>query len=318
MGYRKHGLAAAAATLLLASGATWAQISVGVSIRIAPPALPVYVQPAIPAPGYLWVPGYWAWSDDGYYWVPGTWVLPPQEGLLWTPGYWGWSDGIYAWHEGYWGPHVGFYGGVNYGFGYTGAGYVGGYWDHGAFFYNRSFNRIPASIHVTNVYQRPVNVTVVNHVSFNGGPGGLGARPSAEELRAEHDPHVMAVAAQRQERVAAAREPSLRASVNHGRPAIAATAHAGQFHGAGITRTGGQVAHGPGGNPQHGAPAGREAQAPVSERHIPQRPGTAHASQQHATQPHGAQQHHASPARGHAAPQHGQKPPPHRDGHPDK
>ena len=41
-------------------------------------------------------------------------------------------------HEGYWGPHVGFYGGIDYGFGYTGAGYAGGYWNNGAFYYNRS------------------------------------------------------------------------------------------------------------------------------------------------------------------------------------
>jgi hypothetical protein len=48
--------------------------------------LPVYDQPPIPEPGYIWTPGYWAWDDDsGYYWVPGTWVLPPEPALLWTP-----------------------------------------------------------------------------------------------------------------------------------------------------------------------------------------------------------------------------------------
>ena len=50
--------------------------------------------------------------------------------LLWTPGYWDWDDGLYIWHEGYWGPEVGFYGGVDYGFGYPGVGFYGGYW-HG-------------------------------------------------------------------------------------------------------------------------------------------------------------------------------------------
>ena len=276
MGYRKHWLTVATAALLLVSGTGWAQvgIGIGISIRIAPPALPVYVQPAIPAPGYLWVPGYWAWGEDGYYWVPGTWVQPPQVGLLWTPGYWGWSDGIYAWHEGYWGPHVGFYGGVNYGFGYVGVGYAGGYWAHGAFFYNRAVNRIPPSIHVTNVYQRRVvNVTVVNHVSFNGGPGGIDRRPSAQELRFGREPHVTAVAAQRQQRLAAAREPSLRASVNHGRPAIAATSHPGQFRGVGITRAGGAAAHAPGGeHAPHGA-RGRPAEGPTRNRSVPEHAG---------------------------------------------
>ncbi len=58
-----------------------------ISVRIGPPALPVYDQPLCPSPGYLWSPGYWAWGDDdGYYWVPGTWVEAPEPGLLWTPG----------------------------------------------------------------------------------------------------------------------------------------------------------------------------------------------------------------------------------------
>ena len=78
-----------------------AQIGVGVSVRIGPPALPVYEQPLCPGPGYLWTPGYWAWDDvDGYYWVPGTSVVAPV-GLLWTPGYWGWNDDVYAWNAGY-------------------------------------------------------------------------------------------------------------------------------------------------------------------------------------------------------------------------
>src|ERR1700722_9583445 len=74
-----------------------------VSITIAPPVLPVYVQPAIPAPGYLWTPGYWAYGADGYFWVPGTWEEAPEAGLLWTPGYLGWGDNAFASNEGYWG-----------------------------------------------------------------------------------------------------------------------------------------------------------------------------------------------------------------------
>ncbi len=94
----------ATSALTLTPNLAAAQVSVGVSITVAPPVLPVYVQPPIPAPGYIWTPGYWAYGDAGYYWVPGTWVLPPTVGLLWTPGYWGWSDGVYAFNAGYWGP----------------------------------------------------------------------------------------------------------------------------------------------------------------------------------------------------------------------
>src|SRR6266851_7755402 len=115
----------------LLPAASRAQVSVGVSIRVGPPALPVYEQPPCPQEGYLWTPGYWAYGDEGYYWVPGVWVAPPQVGLLWTPGYWGWGGGVYVFHPGYWGPHVGFYGGVNYGFGYGGSGFYGGRWEGG-------------------------------------------------------------------------------------------------------------------------------------------------------------------------------------------
>ena len=137
---------------------------------LEPPAIPVYAQPICPGPGYLWTPGYWAWSDDaGYYWVPGTWVLAPI-GMYWTPGYWGWGGGYYMWHPGYWGPHVGFYGGINYGFGYTGVGFYGGEWRGGGFYYNRSVTNVSVT-NVTNVYNRTVIVNNVNRVSYNGGEG---------------------------------------------------------------------------------------------------------------------------------------------------
>src|SRR5665213_2534415 len=108
-----------------------AQVSVDVSVNVPPPELPVYDQPPIPGDGYIWTPGYWAWGDDiqDYYWVPGTWVEAPQPDYLWTPGYWGWQEGAFLWNAGYWGPHVGFYGGVNYGHGYGGSGLQGGDWE---------------------------------------------------------------------------------------------------------------------------------------------------------------------------------------------
>jgi hypothetical protein len=236
MEHRRSRLAAGVLglALMLASAASMAFVTVGFSINIAPPVLPVYEQPVIPAAGYIWVPGYWAYSDDGYYWVPGTWVLPPRVGLLWTPGYWGWNDGFYVWNQGYWGPEVGFYGGVNYGFGYTGVGYAGGYWDHDRFFYNRSVNNVE-NVHITNVYNKTViNNVTVNRVSYNGGTGGIQSRPTSEQMAAARGPHVQPVAAQMQQEHAAARDPQLRNSFNHGRPPVAATSHAGAFSGHGV------------------------------------------------------------------------------------
>ncbi|MFZ3368805.1 MAG: hypothetical protein WA239_16955 [Candidatus Sulfotelmatobacter sp.] len=209
-------------------------IGIGISVRIGPPALPVYDQPICPGPGYLWTPGYWAWSDDdGYYWVPGTWVVAPV-GMLWTPGYWGWNDGVYAWNAGYWGPHIGFYGGINYGFGYGGVGFGGGEWRGGAFFYNTAVMHVD-TVHITNVYvDRTVIVNNNSHVAFNGGEGGVAARPTPQEEAFAREPHTPPVAAQVQHEHAASQNRALFASENHGRPAVAATAKPGEFSGRGV------------------------------------------------------------------------------------
>ena len=215
---------------LAVSAATFGQVAIGVSINFAPPALPVYEQPICPGDGYIWTPGYWAWGDDDYYWVPGTWVEAPEVGFLWTPGYWGWGDGVYVFHDGFWGPTIGFYGGINYGFGYFGHGYEGGRWDNGHFFYNRSVNNVNATI-IHNTY----NTTIVNNnpgasrVSYSGGNGGVEARPSPEEEAAARGRHTGPVPAQAQHVEAARANPQLRASANQGKPPIAATARPADF-----------------------------------------------------------------------------------------
>ena len=194
----------------------------------------MYEQPPIPDPGYIWTPGYWAYGPDGYYWVPGTWVEPPEVGVLWTPGYWGWNDGIYVWNPGYWGPHIGFYGGVDYGYGYGGVGYEGGHWDHGVFAYNQTVNNF-GGVHITNVYSKTVIVNVnAPRTSFNGGAGGTTARPTREEEAVAHEKHVPPTAGQMQHEKTASSDRSLLASVNHGRPAIAATSKPGEFTGKGV------------------------------------------------------------------------------------
>ena len=204
--------------------------AIGIAVSFAPPPLPVYEQPLCPGDGYLWTPGYWAWGDDfdDYYWVPGTWVLAPEVGFFWTPGYWGWGNGGFLWYDGYWGPQIGFYGGINYGFGYFGVGFVGGRWDGGHFFYNRAVSNVNIT-DIHNVYNTTVNVTTVNHVSYNGGEGGVTARPTPEEEAAAHERHVGPVAAQTQHAQQAHSDPQQRASTNHGKPAVAATPRPGDF-----------------------------------------------------------------------------------------
>ena len=216
-----------AAGLLFLPVASFAQVSVSVSF--GPPELPVYAQPVCPGDGYIWTPGYWAWDGDDYYWVPGTWVEAPEVGFFWTPGYWGWGGSAFIFHEGYWGPHIGFYGGINYGYGYFGRGYEGGRWDNGHFYYNRAVNNVNVTV-VHNVYESRVVNETRTRVSYNGGTGGINERPTREEETYSRERHVPPVAAQTQHVAAARSNPELRASANHGKPPIAATSKPGAFH----------------------------------------------------------------------------------------
>ena len=207
----KTPVAALLTAACLAFGAlmspTPAVAQIELTVMIAPPPLPVYEQPPIPGPGYLWVPGYWSYGPYGYFWVPGTWMEPPQVGLLWTPGYWG------------------------------------GEWRDNHFWYNREVNNV-TNVNITNVYNRTVvNNTTVNRISYVGGPGGLTAQPSAEEERVAHEHRIPATPVQVQHRESAATRPELVASVNHGKPAIAATARPGAFesHVVSASRAGGPV-----------------------------------------------------------------------------
>ena len=224
-----------------------AQVSIGVSVALPPPALPDYAQPPMPDEGYVWTPGYWGWSQPvGYYWVPGTWVMPPEADVLWTPPYWGWLNGLYYLHDGYWGTSVGYYGGVDYGYGYGGDGYDGGRWQGHHFMYNRSDNNF-GSVAVNNAYAHQDTARNRSYTSFAGGPGGTRAEATAADRQAEREHHVAMTSEQTAHVSTAARTPDLAASHNNGRPTIAATARPGQFQGAGVTHAG-PVAAGERGN----------------------------------------------------------------------
>jgi hypothetical protein len=192
----------------------------------APPPLPVYQQPYVPYPNWIWQPGYWAWGAYGYYWVPGTWVAPPQVGYLWTPGYWTFGSGGFAFVAGYWATQVGFYGGVNYGAGYYGNGYVGGRWYGNAFRYNTAVTTVNRT-YITNVYVDKTvivnnyNYTNVNRTSYNGGPHGLPYRPTPQQLAVRQITHLPPTVVQKQHVQVAAQDRQLLATVNHNHPPAA-------------------------------------------------------------------------------------------------
>ncbi len=228
---------------LLAPAAAWPQVSL--SINIAPPPLPLYAQPLVPGEGYIWTPGYWSWNpaDDDYYWVPGTWVLAPMPGQLWTPGYWAFEGAGYFWHAGYWGSQVGYYGGLNYGYGYTGTGYQGGRWEGSVFRYNRAASHVDPRV-VHNVYNsRVASGAQTAHVSFSGSPARASARTPAVSARtpatsarspaAIARPSVAAIAGPTAEQVqherTALTTSTQRAWVPHGPPQVAATPRPSAF-----------------------------------------------------------------------------------------
>jgi hypothetical protein len=253
----------AVAIALLAPLAAWSQISV--SVRIAPPPLPLYAQPPIPGDGYLWTPGYWAWdpSDGDYNWVPGTWVLPPGEGMLWTPGYWAFFDGGYGWHGGYWGSRVGYYGGLNYGYGYNGSGYWGGRWDRGHFRYNTAVNNVPHG-RVRNVYNTAPPARPSPRESYNGGDSHYRTPPTANERRFQGSAHGAPTTEQVEHEHRAIGMPEQRMSNNHGAPPTAATPRPGGFGDPAVehVRPAPEVRGGQPGRPMTGEQGGRRDPAP--------------------------------------------------------
>lgn len=281
-----------------------------------PPELPTYEQPPMPAPGYLWTPGYWAYQPTGYYWVPGAWVEPPYEGALWTPGYWSFHGGRYGYIHGYWGRYIGFYGGVNYGHGYVGIGYQGGYWHGNQFAYNRAVNNF-GSVHVENVYNRTVviNRTIINnHVSYNGGPRGIDVRPTPAQIAAFRAPHAPPMSAQVDLRRTAATNRAQFAAANHGRPAAFVATHALQadrnIHPAPVIHP-----------PMVREPANRAGEQPRLENRPPQpqqqihpenRPGNPTAARPGAMPENRPQPNHAQPVRPeeHPQPAHPEQPHP--------
>src|SRR5439155_14642330 len=128
------------------------------------------------------------------------------------------------------GPVVGFYGGVNYGYGYFGHGYDGGRWERGHFLYNRAVNNVNVTV-VHNTYNTTIVNRSVTRVSYNGGNGGINVRATREEEAAARERHIGAVESQTRHIQEARQNRQLRASQNRGLPPVAATEKPGEFHG---------------------------------------------------------------------------------------
>jgi hypothetical protein len=190
-------------------------------------------------------------------------------------------------HEGFWAGEVGFYGGINYGFGYFGAGFAGGRWEGGRFLYNIAVLNVDTTIIHDTYIDRTVivNDTAINRVSYNGGEGGVRARPTPQEERVAQLRHVPPVAAQLQHTQAARANPVMRASQNKGKPPVAATARPGQFRGQGVVpaREAGAPYHVPPNMPSRNASQLGADNGQPGEKPAPHEGPPTHASQ---LQPH--------------------------------
>jgi hypothetical protein len=56
-------------------------------VMVAPPQPREEVIGIAPAPGYVWLNGYWGWVGDRHEWVPGFWAAP-HPGRHWIPHQW--------------------------------------------------------------------------------------------------------------------------------------------------------------------------------------------------------------------------------------
>ncbi len=139
----------------------------------APPPPPEEDQPPLVQDGYLWTPGYWYWRAQAYVWMPGAWASPPQIGFLWTPAYWSRVGAVFVFHTGHWGATVGYYGGINYGHGYGGDGFVGGHWIGNSFAYNSAVNHVDPTV-AHHTYAESVTHQSSQHVSSYAAPSRTG------------------------------------------------------------------------------------------------------------------------------------------------
>lgn len=59
---------------------------INLMITVAPPVQTIEMVPRL-SPGYVWVPGYWAWHTDRYIWVRGR-TVAQRVGYRWAPDNW--------------------------------------------------------------------------------------------------------------------------------------------------------------------------------------------------------------------------------------
>jgi hypothetical protein len=74
----------------------------GGPVMVAPPPPQVEVVGVAPAPGLVWVGGYWNWVGGRHVWVGGRWEAPPRGYHAWVPHHWVAYRGGWRLQPGHW------------------------------------------------------------------------------------------------------------------------------------------------------------------------------------------------------------------------
>lgn len=73
------------------------------SSQEAPPSQPIDDErPTSPGSNYIWLSGYWWWTNSTYVWVPGYWSVPPQPNYAYVSGYWTYRSTHWVYVRGGW------------------------------------------------------------------------------------------------------------------------------------------------------------------------------------------------------------------------
>lgn len=73
----------------------------GAVVTVAPPAPRTDYIGVAPAPGYIWMGGYWNWVGGRHVWVGGHWSAP-RPGYHWVNPRWAHARGGWRLQQGHW------------------------------------------------------------------------------------------------------------------------------------------------------------------------------------------------------------------------
>ena len=246
----------------------------GISVAVAPPALPVLAYRPNWISDHVWMPNDWVYGSENPQWIPGTWIM---LGVLETPGYLGGAAVARVWRAGY--------GKADIRLQVTGLEQIVGEYDreyqpNGVFSYSPTLNKFSSNSLIK--LDGNVSDTSLSAVRYSGGRGAITAQEQP----------IPAPALQIQNQQAARTNHPPVAPSKRGKSAIAAIPKPGDFsHGvvpgkdARITSRGSRLVNsspnlntGRGSSPSHPAatrprshaPDPRDASAPSAIRQPPQ------------------------------------------------